>query len=125
MGGRDSFRGMMKMNMRRDERHRTMFRSKILDALTKEPIGNQLDISDTGLCIYSKQPQEIGDSLLLELMLPWKYEDLDSITFEALVRWCVQEEESGEYIVGLEITDPDQTQLAVFNFIQEKHCLPV
>lgn len=112
------------MNMRRNSRHSTMFRSKLLDAITKEVIGSQLDISERGLCIDSSTPYEQGSTHLLELMLPWKHNDLGSVTFEAIVRWCVLDDETGKYAIGLELVEPDESTLAVFGSIQEKHCLP-
>lgn len=112
------------MNMRRSSRHSTMFRSKLLDAITKEVVGNQLDISERGLCMHASTPCEPGSTHLLELMLPWKFNDLDSITFEAVVHWCEKDQDSDNFAMGLELVEPDESTLAVFNFIQEKHCLP-
>ncbi len=79
---------MKKKNDRQEERHRLNYYMDVYDRDTLKSLGRIVDITETGMRLFSPAPIPTGTELRCRLSLPRSEPGIRQIEFDATGVWC-------------------------------------
>jgi c-di-GMP-binding flagellar brake protein YcgR len=109
-----------KGEQRQVARRHLVFYLRIFDGMSSRVLGHLMDISPNGLMLLSDEPVAENEEYRLRMRLPKEVAEREEIVFEAVSRWCRQDENPDFYVVGFQIQDMDsETKKSVSQLIEE------
>lgn len=91
----------------RNRRHLVLY-LRIFDGMSSRVLGHLMDISSDGLMLLCDEPMEVNEEYRLRMRLPKEVSGSKEIMFEAISRWCRQDDNPEFYVVGFQIQDMDR-----------------
>ncbi|MGW8161539.1 MAG: PilZ domain-containing protein [Desulfobulbales bacterium] len=97
------------------KRHRLIYYLRVYDGISSKVVGHVVDISPHGLQLITDEPIPVQEEYRLRMRFPGTDSSLDELIFDAVCRWCHQDENPAFYLAGFQIQNlmPDEA-----NFIQ-------
>lgn len=90
---------------RQVSRRHLVFYLRIYDGMGSRVLGHLMDISSKGVMLLSEEPVAVNEEYRLRMRLPKEVSGCDEIIFEAVSRWCRQDDNPDFYVTGFHIQD--------------------
>lgn len=85
------------------KRRHLVFYLRVFNQNDSSVLGHVVDISSDGLMLLSDASIGVGDRFSLRMRLPIDLSDKDELQFEAVCRWCKEDDNPDFYLSGLQI----------------------
>ena len=97
------------------KRHHLIYYLRVYDGISSKVVGHVVDISPQGLMLITDEPIAIEEEYRLRMRFPGAESSLDELIFDAVCRWCREDENPAFYLAGFQIRNlmPEEA-----NFIQ-------
>ena len=96
-------------------RHHLIYYLRVFDGISNRVIGHIVDISPHGLMLITDEPIAIQEEFRMRMRFPGTGSEQEELLFNAVCKWCREDENPEFYIAGFQIEDlPDPAT----NFIQ-------
>ena len=86
-------------------RHHLIYYLRVFDGISSRVVGHIVDISPQGLMLRTDEPITVQEEYRLRMRFPGTGADHDELLFDAVCRWCRQDENPEFYIAGFQIQD--------------------
>lgn len=100
-------------------RHHLIYYLRVFDGISNRVIGHIVDISPRGLMLITDEPIAVQEEFRMRMRFPGKGSDQESgkdeLLFDAVCKWCREDENPEFYIAGFQIEDLPEPAT---NFIQ-------
>lgn len=107
-------------DQRQVARRHLVFYLRIFDGMSSRVLGHLMDISPKGLMLLSDEPVAENEEYRLRMRLPKEVSGREEVVFEAVSRWCRQDENPDFYVVGFQIKDMgSETKESISHLIEE------
>lgn len=104
---------------RRLNRHHLIYYLRVFDGISNRVVGHIVDISPRGLMLITDEPIAVQEEFRLRMRFPGSGSDQESgkdeLLFDAVCKWCREDENPEFYIAGFQIGDLPESAT---NFIQ-------
>lgn len=85
------------------ERRHLIYYLRVHDGISSRVVGHVVDISPHGLKLITDQPIPVGEYRRLRMSFPGIGSSRDELVFDALCKWCQQDENPAFYLAGFQI----------------------
>ncbi len=85
------------------KRRHLVFYLRVFNQKDHSILGHVIDISQDGLKLVSDAPIKEGERFSLRMRLPMEVTDKDELQFDAVSRWCVEDDNPDFHLTGLMI----------------------
>jgi len=109
-------------NRRTATRKHTVFHSKVFEAQSGEIVGYMVDVSTLGIRVMAPESMEPGQTLVLKLELPRALFGKETLSVEALVRWCRPDINPEYWAIGFELVEPTDESSVILGALQGTLC---
>lgn len=109
------------MNQRESDRKATHFHSRIYDGKTREPVGNLINVSEKGICFFSREIFDSGEEVDLIMDLPSWIHGQTEIRLVGTVRWCAPDANPEFNAIGMELAPDDIKNHEILSYIRDLH----
>ncbi len=108
---------------RRQERRPLIHHLSVFRKESDKVFGFLGNVTSRGMLLFSQEPVEAdaGAFFPLEMALPDPVLGTKAIAFQASSRWCKQDERTGLYATGFQITDIDPQNASVLSAAMEQY----
>lgn len=86
-------------------RHHLIYYLRVFDGISSRVVGHIVDISSGGIMLITDEPISVQEEYRLRLRFPGTELDQEELIFDAVCRWCRQDENPDFYIAGFHIQD--------------------
>ena len=118
MMGKDLFPDQEK---RKFDRKQLLYYVKVFNHKTGESAGYLADISTEGLMLFSRDQMEENTLARFRLNLDEEFHMKEKLIFDARSIWCRPDANPEYFIIGLEFTGLDQTDLDTVKYVIQKY----
>ncbi len=84
-------------------RHHLIYYLRVFDGISSRVVGHIVDISPQGLMLITDEPVTVQEDYRLRMRFPGS--DQEELIFDAVCRWCRQDDNPDFYIAGFHIQD--------------------
>lgn len=88
---------------RRLKRRHLIYYLRVHDGTSSRVVGHVVDITPHGLKLITDQPVTVQEQLRLRMSFPGMGSSRDELFFDAVCKWCRQDENPAFYLVGFQI----------------------
>ncbi|MDY0350029.1 MAG: PilZ domain-containing protein [Desulfobulbaceae bacterium] len=95
---------------RRIMRRHLIYYLRVYDGVSSRVVGHVVDISPHGLQLIADQPVPVQAEHRLRMSFPGMEASRDELVFDAVCKWCRQDENPAFYLAGFQIRNlmPDE-----------------
>ena len=86
-------------------RHHLIYYLRVYDGISSRVVGHIVDISSHGIMLITDEPITVQEDYRLRLRFPGSGSDREELIFDAVCRWCRQDDNPEFYIAGFHIQD--------------------
>mgnify|MGYP000013131981 CR=1 FL=1 len=86
-------------------RHHLIYYLRVFDGLSSRVVGHIVDISPQGIMLITDEPIPVQEEYRLRMRFPGTGTSQEELIFDAVCRWCRQDENPEFYIAGFHIQD--------------------
>lgn len=90
-------------DMRQIKRHHLIYYLRIYDGISSRVIGHAVDISQQGMMLISDEPVDVHEDYRLRMRFPGVAHEQEELIFDAVCRWCRQDDNPAFYVAGFQI----------------------
>lgn len=84
-------------------RRHLIYYLRVHDGTSSRVVGHVVDISPHGLQLITDHPVAVQERCRLRMSFPGRGSSRDELIFEAVCKWCRQDENPAFYLVGFQI----------------------
>lgn len=96
-------------------RHHLIYYLRVYDGISSRVVGHVVDISPEGLMLITDEPIPVQEEYRLRMRFPGSGSEQQELLFDAVCRWCREDENPEFYLAGFQIQElPEKSA----NFIQ-------
>ena len=96
-------------------RHHLIYYLRVFDGISSRVVGHIVDISPQGIMLITDEPITVQEDYRLRMRFPGAGSEQEELIFDAVCRWCRQDDNPEFYIAGFQIQNlPEESA----NFIQ-------
>lgn len=88
---------------RGENRKYLVFYLRVFNRLNSQILGYVANLSSKGLMLLSDSPIPEGEKFSLKMKLPIELTEKDTFYFDAVSKWCKEDENPDFYVTGLEL----------------------
>lgn len=107
--------GTKSVEQRSLSRHHLIYYLRVFDGISNRVVGHIVDISPKGLMLITDEPISAHEEFRLRMRFPGSGSDQEELLFDAVCRWCREDDNPEFYIAGFQIQDLPEPST---NFIQ-------
>lgn len=96
-------------------RHHLIYYLRVFDGISNRVVGHIVDISPQGIMLITDEPISVHEEFRLRMRFPGTGTDQEELIFDAVCRWCREDDNPEFYIAGFKIQDLPEPAT---NFIQ-------
>lgn len=96
-------------------RHHLIYYLRVFDGISNRVVGHIVDISPQGIMLISDEPVSVHEEFRLRMRFPGSGSDQEELIFDAVCKWCREDDNPEFYIAGFQIQDLPEPAT---NFIQ-------
>lgn len=85
------------------KRRHLIYYLRIYDGISSRVVGHIVDISYRGLMLISDEPIAVQEEYRLRMKLPGMSTVQEELIFDAVCRWCREDENPAFYVAGFQI----------------------
>ena len=86
-------------------RHHLIYYLRVFDGISSRVVGHIVDISPQGIMLITDEPITVQEDYRLRVRFPGSGSDQEELIFDAVCRWCRQDDNPEFYIAGFHIQD--------------------
>lgn len=87
------------------QRRHLIYYLRVHEGTSSRVVGHVVDISPHGLKLITEQPVPVRERRRLRMSFPGIGSSRDELIFDAVCKWCRQDENPAFYLVGFQIQD--------------------
>lgn len=96
-------------------RHHLIYYLRVFDGISSRVVGHIVDISPQGIMLITDEPITVQEEYRLRMRFPGAGSEQEELIFDAVCRWCREDDNPEFYIAGFQIQELPE---AAANFIQ-------
>ena len=105
---------------RKFNRHHLIYYLRVYDGVSSRVVGHVVDISPQGIMLITDEPIAVQEEYRLRMRFPGSGSEQEELLFDAVCRWCREDENPEFYIAGFQIQDlPDSATSFIQGLIAE------
>ena len=85
------------------KRRHLIYYLRIYDGISSRVVGHIVDITNRGLMLISDEPIAVQEEYRLRMKLPGMSTVQEELIFEAVCRWCREDENPAFFVAGFQI----------------------
>lgn len=97
---------------RQIKRRHLIYYLRIYDGVSSKVVGHAVDISQQGMMLLSDEPVAVHEEYRLRMRFPGVAYDQEELIFNAVCRWCRQDDNPAFFVAGFQIQNllPEETR---------------
>lgn len=100
------------IDKRQFKRRHLIYYLRIYDGISSRIVGHAVDISQQGMMLLSDEPVAVHEEYRLRMCFPGVAYGQEELVFDAVCRWCRQDDNPAFYMAGFQIQNllPEETR---------------